>query len=232
MNTETIHNYILELIKETSIELLKINLDNPSDRKTRLKFPKYRNGKKRISEQELRFVMTHLLSSDFYYSIETPTLEKYSFSEGGERSAATDLSVYHNDLKILNIELKAHNPGQKSIDKDIEKLVREDCDGAWVHLLVSERSNSVEALFKKFIKAFENKHSKRPISFHILILDTMTLLSRKGKINESDYSNNIFNINYSHWKNLNLGTYQYLNGEPILDQSIENDWQINKFSIK
>lgn len=236
MNTDTINDYLLELVKETSIELLKIYFEK-SNRKTLLKVPKYRTDNKRISEQELRFVITNLhgrfTKTNLYYSVETPTSEEYRFSGLGKRSASTDLSFYENEVKVLNIELKAHNPAQITIDKDIEKLVSEDCSGAWIHILKNEDKGTIKSLFQKFDSAFQNfKKSKKPISFHILILETQTLLSRKGKENENDYSNNIFNINYSHWKNLNPGTYQYLNGEPILDQSIENDWQINKFSIK
>ena len=167
----------------------------------------------------------------FYYSVETPTSKEYSFSGKGKRSAASDLSFYHNEKKVLNIELKAHNPEQKAIDKDIEKLVGENCNGAWIHILKNEDSGTIKTLFEKFEKAFHKYGcSKKPISFHILILETQTLLSRKGKENENDYSN-IFNISYSLWKDSKQGKYQYINGKPITDKNLNEDWQVDKFDI-
>jgi hypothetical protein len=236
MSTDTINEYLLELVQETSKELLKIYFDKPH-RKTLLKFPEYRNGKKRISEQELRFVITNLHGQFshpwLHYSVETPTKEKYNFSGGkNKRSAASDLSFYHNEEKVLNIELKAHQPGQKAIDKDIKKLVTENCNGAWIHILENEDKGTVETLFKKFKKTFQLNRSKKPISFHILILETQILLSRKGKEKENDYSNNIFNIDYSLWKNLKQGKYQFANGKPTTQKNPDEDWQIDKFNIK
>lgn len=100
-----INEYLFELVQDTSKELLKI-YDEKSIGETQLKFPKYRDGKTRVSEQELRFTLTkiHELSSqtDFYYSVETPTQEKYSFSGKGERSASSDMSFYKNNDKVLN----------------------------------------------------------------------------------------------------------------------------------
>lgn len=236
MNTYTITEYLLELVQETSKELLKIYFDKPN-RKTLLRFPEYRTGNKRISEQELRFAITNLHGqfshSGLYYSVETPTSEEYSFRGKGKRSAASDLSFYHNDKKVLNIELKAHNPEQKSIDKDIEKLIREDFNGAWIHILKNEDSGTVKSLFEKFEKAIHKYgHSKKPISFHILILETQTLLSRKGKEKEIDYSTNIFNIEYSLWKNLKQGKYQYINGKSTTEDNPDEDWQIDIFNVK
>ncbi len=228
MNTYTINEYLLELVQETSKELLKIYFNKPN-RRTLLKFPKYRNdrnGEIRISEQELRFVMTNLHGQfsrpGFYYSVETPTSNEYSFSKKGKRSAASDLSFYYEDDKVINVELKAHNPAQSAIDKDIEKLTKENCNGAWVHLFKNEDKATAKTLFNKFEKAFKKfPNSQKPISFHILILETKTLLSRKGKENESDYSKSIFNIEYDLWKQLKDKPGKYTEG----------DWQINIFDI-
>jgi len=228
-----INEYLLELVQKTSRELLKIYFEKPN-RETLLKFPKYKNGITRISEQELRFTLTNLQEQSsypgLYYSVETPTKEDYSFSEKGKRSASSDLSFYYNEKKVLNVELKAFNSVQKAIDKDIEKLVRENCNGAWIHIFKNEKSGTVKTLFKKFEKAFsKNNHSDEPISFHILILETQTLLSRKGK--ENDNYNNIFNIDYSLWKNLKQGQYEFVNGKPRTKENPHKDWQIVKFDI-
>ena len=65
-----------------------------NDSGSRLKFPTYRNGQRRVSEQELRFVFVEQLQDllkeyDFFYSIETPTNGKYKFSENGKYGNST-----------------------------------------------------------------------------------------------------------------------------------------------
>jgi len=233
MESYKITEYLLELMQETSKELLKIYFNKPN-RRTLLKFYKNKDDVIRISEQELRFVLVNLHGQfahpNLYYSVETPTVGKYSFSSSGKRSAMSDLSFYHNEDKVLNIEFKANNPEQKAIDKDVEKLVKENCNGAWIHIFKNEDKGTIKTLFDKFDKAF-NKYgsSKMPISFHILILETQTLLSRKGK--ETDYSKNIFNIDYSIWKNLPKGRHQYINGIPTTANNSDEDWQIDKFDF-
>ncbi|WP_415374223.1 hypothetical protein [Patiriisocius sp. Uisw_017] len=226
MDTNTLNDYLLKLVQESSKELLKIYFNKPDDRKTLLRIPEYRSGEKRISEQELRFTLTNLHGQfqhpELYFSVETPTENNYVFDENakGNRSASSDLSFYHKEDKVMNIEFKAHNPEQPSIDKDIEKLTKENFNGAWVHLIDGEDKGTIKRLFEKFKKAFEGfPTSEKPISFHILILKTKTLLSRKGKENETDYSKNIFNIDYELWKELEKGQYQF------------KDWQIDVFDI-
>jgi hypothetical protein len=99
-------------------------------------------GVARISEQELRFVMVRLFSPKEtfnQYSVETPTSKLYNFKDEGDdckkRSASIDLSLYKDFEKVLNIEFKSLNPEKKSYSKDIQKIVRENCLGAWCHLL-------------------------------------------------------------------------------------------------
>ena len=229
MSTQQINESLLKLVQGASMELLKIYFDKPN-RKTQLKFPRYQNKNDniRVSEQELRFTLTHFFHTqfvppEFYYSVETPTVEKYSFNGKKERSAATDLSFYHKDKKILNIELKAHNAKQESINKDIEKLTIEDVNGAWIHILRKEDAGTVKTLFNKFVKAFSQyRNSKKPISFHILILESHVLLSRIGKEKELNYCKDIFNIEYSLWNN---------KLEPGKNLK-SGDWLIEKFNIK
>jgi hypothetical protein len=238
MDTEKVSEFLLELVQQSTEELLKIYHGEPN-RRTLLKFPQYRIKKDiRISEQELRFVLTSIHDQnkfpEYQYSVETPTESDYSF-EGKiiRRSAATDLSFYDNDIMILNIELKAHNPSPKSIDKDIEKLFNEDCNGAWIHILKNEDRGTVAKLFEKFTESFHihKHHSKRPISFHIIILETQTLLSRKGRDMETRYTDHILNIDYSMWKGKPKGKYQFINRKPISGDQ-KPDWQIDVFDIK
>ena len=257
LRSKMLNDYLLGLVKETSIELLKM-YKNKTGRRTFLKFPQFReiNEKKnkiRISEQELRFSLTNLhehLQHDkrssypeLYYSVETPTEEEYSFSGKDSRSAASDLSFFDSENKVLNIEFKAKNPEQKAVCKDIEKLFKEKCNGAWIHILENENSGTVKALFGKFKNAFDKlKNSeqhislKKSVSFHVLILEKQILLSRKGKDNDNYNSeenlDKIFNINYSLWNKLNPGKYLFNNGVLITDENMDEDWQIDKFDIE
>ena len=145
---ETINKDELEnVIKSTFIELDNISREKGN---SRLIFPKYRKGKTRISEQELRILCIEKLKPflekyDCYYSIETPTNDYYKFSENkqskepkrlpknsnpekvkGYESAAFDLVIHknkkdQNDERIAIIEFKSKG-NKHEYAKDICKL--------------------------------------------------------------------------------------------------------------
>jgi len=128
--------------------------------------------KRRISEQEARFVYCRVLErcNGYFYSVETPTEESYRFSSGGERSAMSDLSLYDvSDLKkVVNVEFKAHNPSKSAIHKDVVKLVKEAFPrkngkkspqvviGNWYHLLDSVNSGTIPSILSKFHSVFDS----------------------------------------------------------------------------
>lgn len=112
---------------------------------SRLIFPKYRNGNIRVSEQELRFAFVESFnkycanhnSFDYYYSIETPTLDCYKdFSTNPTahsdkpndpvndyRSAEFDLVIFDKNYKrVCLIEFKAKNADVIDHAKDFLKL--------------------------------------------------------------------------------------------------------------
>jgi hypothetical protein len=125
-------------------------------------------GASRISEQEARFAYAEVLAgSPYYYSVETPTICKYSFSgqHERERSAQSDMSLYlpvdSALTKIADVELKAGNPPDDAIVKDIEKLIREGIEpaeprplGNWFHLLAEADWSTFEVLFERFQRSF------------------------------------------------------------------------------
>lgn len=91
----------------------------------------------RISEQELRLVFVEQLIEvikerkiDIYYSIETPTKDKYLFSgvqipciSPNGQSANFDLVIHDNKYnRIVLIEFKAKNSDKKKHQKDFVKL--------------------------------------------------------------------------------------------------------------
>lgn len=236
MTTSQLFEFLLELNQEAAKELIEIYKGLPTYKKqTCLILPQYREGKNRISEQELRFVITNLFGlnnyPDFSYAVEVPTENEYTFSGTNPRSASTDLAFYDEiKSKVLNIELKAHNPKQESFSKDIDKLFNENVHGAWCHLLENADRGTLDSIFSKFINAISvlslkqsNSQSpiipQKPIYFSFIILEKNMLISRKGK--DSDLinfnPNSIFSLTYGNYNNLGKGKH------------FIGDWQIDVF---
>lgn len=191
MTTDQIFENLLEFNQIAANELIK-TYHNLAGKETFLVIPQKRNGKIRVSEQELRNTMTTLFGKNNYlnltYSLETPTDLTYNPSGGSCRSASTDLSFYEDKTKILNIELKAHNPSQPCIDKDIQKLVTEDCLGAWCHIFENDDSGTINSMINKLkLALLKFGPPKHPIYFSFLVLNTRKLITRKGK--DSDLLN-------------------------------------------
>lgn len=167
---------IVDLIKETCEDLIHLHQKNPT--RTKLLFPRYRKGEARISEQEARFCFAAAVErrTEYRYSVETPTLETYSFTDGGGKiSAQTDLTLWDLDGKIkkFDIEFKAHNPEPKSIEKDIEKLVREKTDGVWFHLFKNIDQGTFPALAGKFEEALlkHGQTREKDLLFAVCVLE-------------------------------------------------------------
>ena len=239
-STKSIFEFLLELSQESANELINLYDSNNQKGKTSFRFAKKRDSSLRISEQEFRFVMTCLAEkwfpSEITFSVEQPTEEDYSFSGLKAQNAWTDLSFFYNEKQALNIEFKARQPEQSVIDKDIEKLCREPIHGAWCHIFKNENEGTVKTLFNKFKKSIPKyliSDKTKPISFHILILESKTLLSRKGKCDDWERLNidEIFNIKYNDWKNLEPGKHQFWKGQ-LIDINSTNpnhDWQVDKY---
>jgi len=94
------------------------------------------------------------------FAVEVPTTHQYTFSGTTKMSARTDLVVYtcrpddpQTLVRNLAIEFKAHNPRVQAIRKDLEKLLREECDGLWFHVLQNADSKTIPALMVKFTQA-------------------------------------------------------------------------------
>lgn len=145
---------------------------------SRLVFPKYSSSNKsnpdklRVSEQELRFAFVEIFSkkcescnSKYYYSIETPTEEKYIFSEKvtigknyprkadeqdlsnnkGE-SARFDLTIYNSEHKrICILEFKNNDSNPDNYKKDFLKLSTEgkDCLCYFIDLIEASDSGTL-----------------------------------------------------------------------------------------
>lgn len=140
------------------------------------------SGETRISEQEIKqiFIQTLNEKEKIYFSVETPTSNRYSdFSsdnpkvycdknEENGRSACLDLCIYDlkndksNEKKFLRkhlIEFKANNPDEKDIKKDFLKLFleeqeqeqeQEQPDNYFIHILNSFTKRTLNSVKSKY----------------------------------------------------------------------------------
>ena len=111
------------------------------DNGSRLIFPHYstvyRDGETRISEQELRFVFIEQFNAYcvennlmLFYSVETPTEYKYTFTDKNNphkdedgQSAMFDLCIHNEKFeRVALVEFKALNPDEFCYKKDFCKL--------------------------------------------------------------------------------------------------------------
>lgn len=143
---------------------------------------------KRISEQELRQLFIEEFraeSNNLYYSIETPTVNRYSFTNKSEvikvaddvdkgQSALIDMCVFEKKdekseyTRLLNIEFKHKNATKDNISKDVLKLMHEKESGAFIVLLKNTNTgtlnNLVETRFgviDKLMESFEYHKSNQ-----------------------------------------------------------------------
>lgn len=132
----------LEIRKVISDTFDELGLIMRGESNNRMIFPEYRKKNTvRICEQELRFLFIEKLQrvlkeKGLYYSIETPTKDKYKFTDKSKkdfkpcsdkykgRSANFDLVIFASDKKtrLALIEFKAKNASAHSHAKDFCKL--------------------------------------------------------------------------------------------------------------
>jgi hypothetical protein len=230
------NNIHRRLIVDTVIEntirkykLIKNELDTVKG-SIGLIYPKNRSSDIRISEQELKVLFcAELININKIFSVETPTVGKYSFTGKNSESGNIDVCIYDfKDKKYLrtnNIEFKAHNKNYKS---DFEKLIGEEGDNYFIHVLpsinngtlFSDKSSKRKPVINKYIEQIDaiytcagkpNKY--KTLTFYICILDPFILLKNiinkehdgciskiKSKL-ELNYSirKNIFNFDKKNW---------------------------------
>ena len=144
MGNEKLKEHIENILKLTAIRLKDV-YDNHKEMdgcfkesmfNSRLVFPKYRDDKTRISEQELRFCFVEVFNEycnlkelPLYYSVETPTSGIYNFKgkTPKQQSGNIDLVIYNDKLKrVCLIEFKACNAEKSEHEKDLLKLNNEE----------------------------------------------------------------------------------------------------------
>lgn len=179
MNTEETKQHIEAIIKNSfSIlkEVFKCQQEKDKGKKlmektgSRIIYPEYRDGTTRFSEQELRFVFVEQLNReiangwDVYYSVETPTRERYNFQdkdgpkavtekEKGGQSAQFDLVIHDNKFnRIALIEFKANNPSEAQHKKDYCKLNKEGS--------TDKEECSTDDVLTYFIEVVKNRNKR------------------------------------------------------------------------
>lgn len=234
---------ILELSKKSLKRLIQIDNEISSGNShEQLIFPlKIQDGGKkhiiRISEQELRFLFIEEFKIKYphlYYSIETPTMGKFYFGKSYEeikrenegQSASHDMCVFKKNetnhyKRVMNIEFKYRNSGIEKSGKDILKLIREEQNGAFIHLLKNTNSKTLISVFNKLTRCFSDYQTEwtnenKTIQLVILSLEQKKLIHcelRKNdllKINSyfssSQEFGNIHNFENSYWNIVNLNT--------------------------
>lgn len=158
---------------------------------SRLIFPCYsktfRNGNRRISEQELRFVFIEQFNQycdetgwNAYYSVETPTEWKYRFSgeakphkteDNDGQSAMVDVCIHDNQgSRVCLIEFKAGNPEAFCYIKDLVKLQEEGQLGFFVQLLEKQNSATWPSIIGKIESDLNGInyvcHTFGPLKYH------------------------------------------------------------------
>ena len=170
--------FLFDLSKKTAKILINLPSEangkdvNPLRLYSKLIFPKYENdhNKIRVSEQEARFAFCQVFEQEshgLYYSIETPTEYKYSFSNnsgelivGSGQSARSDMSIFTLDdsgfKQNINVEFKAHNVDLSHIAKDFLKLLAEPQHGLFFHLVEKADSGTLKSILNKYQNSIKN----------------------------------------------------------------------------
>jgi hypothetical protein len=144
-----------------------------------LVFPDRNPGEARISEQEARVLWCREVEkrNGYYYAIEAPTTETYIQQSNARKTdrpirARTDAALYKESRgklkRVANVEFKSKQPSPQQIQKDVEKLFREQLIGNWFHVLERTNRRSVPCLLNKLCEAF--KQSNRDVSGDLTIV--------------------------------------------------------------
>ena len=147
----TIKAHLISLIEKACRRLAANAGETESADNSRIHIPLV-DGKRRISEQELKLMFLELFFSDttmqsYTLSVETPTKEDYRFTENGEKvkpecgtgqKANIDVVIFNGESRVAMIEFKAGNPDGHSHAKDFIKL-REEPDKEIIRIFTHRR---------------------------------------------------------------------------------------------
>lgn len=192
MDNEIIKSRVIQILDKTFSVIDEVYKNHREDvvfqesagSRSRLVFPRYslkhkndaeRKAESRISEQELRFAFVEQLNAlcdknkwPYYYSVETPTDNRYVVSKAEEpevaktgegTSGAFDLAIHDEGGKrICWIEFKALMKPEKEFAKDLLKLNTEANKGLgfFIHLLENADDATFESIRRDKVKNLDD----------------------------------------------------------------------------
>ena len=195
-----IDDYIVKSLK--LLNKVHSESDECSNVETSLIYPqkiesKKKESSKRISEQEAKILFCHILLQDnVAFSVETPTIGKYSFTGNTKISGNLDLCIYKREenkyVRSNCIEYKAHNES-KTFRSDIEKLLCEKGDNYFVHILPGVNNGTLYnsstqtkriPVINKYINTIKSLKDSNEIrfdslTFYICILNPFCIITNK-----------------------------------------------------
>lgn len=205
----------------------------------------------RVSEQEARFIMAgELAKSGLAYSVETPTQGLYQFTGKTAISANTDVTVYPCNTggsldRHWNVEFKSGGFGGErgdntqangimSIQKDIEKLLREEADGFWFHTLEAIDSATLNLVWQSYTQTLRAKANdlinknddstklqSRVLVFHICVLRQGFSIERRVELNPE-------NIDQSWLRDINVPQFNVT--RRTVKRLEDHGWKVTLFS--
>lgn len=197
-------------------------------------FPSKRDLATRVSEQESKIMLCQVLeASPWYYSVETPTREKYQQSGTFGLSGRLDLTVYGTRSaadRLLNIELKAGVPPLENFRKDFEKLAREGTDGLWFHTLDSINQGTISAVLTRMGESIRlidvaARAARHTITIALCVLNQRVLLTARFPFGTDLETHllNVFESGMTPWTAHGDGAETYLSPKQSRTSSIRPD---------
>ena len=194
-------NVVESVIREAFRDLIEMEQENGN---IKLIYPQLRNGQKRHSEQEFKqLFIDHFCrtTEGLKYSVETPTLNGYSFKKGEKpatnengRSGNIDLCIHqyadHKWKHLHLMEFKAHNVPEAHIEKDLLKLSADSPDNElnkvnyFVHLIYTADRGTLDNLKEKYdnLTLTIKKTAQKRIIIYLLFVNGI-----KGKYEKPGY---------------------------------------------
>ena len=195
-------NIVDQVIRDAFRDLIEMEQETGN---IKLIYPQQRKSStKRQSEQEFKqLFIDHFCrtAEGLKYSVETPTLNSYSFKKGQKpsidengRSGNIDLCIHQhadNKWKRLHLlEFKAHNVPETNIEKDLLKLsAKFDGDklnkvNYFVHLIYTADQGTLDNLKEKYnrLKSAIEKPAQKRIIIYLLFVNGI-----KGRHHEPGY---------------------------------------------
>ena len=162
-------------------ELVRIHSRSGIGDDVGLVFPMYRDKMLRVCEQEAKVLFLHNVLTERRYrvAVEKPTDGEFSFTGTGRRSAQVDVALFRSgyDAEAL-IEFKADNRST-GIQKDLEKLIREQKTGGWFHTLGAADRGTLPSVASKFKDAFASLRNQLGVAQPHDCLFTFCIITNK-----------------------------------------------------